>query len=352
LEDKPQTVYILGAGFSCNAALPSQSEITGRLLCHQSLGGPREINELITRLIGQFLEEVFHIWDADEGCPALEDIYTCIDLSIHGGHFLGPSYTPKKLQAIRRFITHRIFQILEQHYQPSVEITELLKHGINNGKCAFITLNWDTVLEKHLADLGLSADYRYDVRPLGTEAYSCKSIPVYKLHGSSNWAYCDNCKYLFHDHGMRFHEHIFLFPYDFALFGHAVDPMVFQAVSCPNCHIDHLSTHIVTFSYRKNFRTTYFGRLWHDSELLLQNAEHWVFIGYSLPKADYQFKHLLKSAELQLGRESLPKISLVTKSDTRSLSPVIARYAAFFGSNLLPQNIYHAGIKEYLIKNR
>lgn len=351
IENMPETVYILGAGFSCNASLPSQGELTAQLLQHQHLSGSAMVNKYITTLIGQFLEDVFHIWDMQEGCPALEEIYTCLDFSIQSGHFLGPYYTPKKLQAIRRFITHRIFQILEQHYQPSAEITELLRQSTKDGLAAYITLNWDTVLEKHLAGLNIAADYRCDTRPLGTVTAQHTSLPVYKLHGSANWAYCENCKYLFYTADTLLDEYLFLYPHDFALFGYTVDHRDCKTIACPHCSIEHLSTHIVTFSYRKNFRTNYFSRLWQESELVLQNARQWVFIGYSLPMADYQFKQVLKSAELQLSRRTSPQISLITKSDARKINPAIIRYAKFFGSNLPPQNIYHGGIRAYLARN-
>ena len=41
-----------------------------------------------------------------------------------------------------------------------------------------------------------------------------------------------------------------------------------------------------------------FEKSWSSAERLLRNAEKWVFIGYSLPAADYEFKHLLKRVQL------------------------------------------------------
>ncbi len=151
MHKKINTVYILGAGFSCYAALPTQQEIVRQLFNHQELSGPPDINEILTAIIRDFLASVFQIRSLDEHAPTLEDIYTCIDLSAQTGHFLGQAYTPKKLQAIRQLLTHRIFQILEKRYQPSPAISQLLEHVLQKENSAFISLNWDMVLEKHLA---------------------------------------------------------------------------------------------------------------------------------------------------------------------------------------------------------
>ena len=39
-------------------------------------------------------------------------------------------------------------------------------------------------------------------------------------------------------------------------------------------------------------------KTWFDAEDLLREAKNWVFVGYSLPEADYEFKYLLKRIEL------------------------------------------------------
>lgn len=346
------TVYILGAGFSCYAALPTQQQIVHQLFNHEDLSGPQDINEIITSIIRDFLASVFHAGMLGERSPNLEDIYTCIDLSAQTGHFLGPAYTPKKLQAIRQFLTHRIFQILEKRYQASPDITGLLKNILATDNCAFISLNWDTVLEKHLAHLGCRADYQCSVQPLVDTTIHERPIPVCKLHGSANWAYCDNCKYLFFDPDTHtvLRDQLFLFAHDFTLFGYAPPPELFATMPCPNCKIPHLSTHIVTFSFRKNFRTNYFSCLWHQAHILLQQARRWVFIGYSLPQADFQFKHLLKSAQLTKGEAHLPEITVITKNDGRELSPSVVRYLKFFGRCVQPHNIYQQGVSEYVTK--
>ena len=45
---------------------------------------------------------------------------------------------------------------------------------------------------------------------------------------------------------------------------------------------------------------------WQTAERLLREAKNWIFIGYSLPAADYEFKLLLK--RVQLSRKAKPNL--------------------------------------------
>jgi hypothetical protein len=68
---------------------------------------------------------------------------------------------------------------------------------------------------------------------------------------------------------------------------------------------------------------------WLEAEKALRRAQRWVFIGYSLPAADFEFKYLLK--RVQLAREESPEIIVVTKADDPKKSPAIQSYTRFFG---------------------
>jgi hypothetical protein len=56
-------------------------------------------------------------------------------------------------------------------------------------------------------------------------------------------------------------------------------------------------------------------------------SEKWVFIGYSLPAADYEFKHLLK--RVQLARAIAPKFIVITGG--RHTEETYTNYERFFG---------------------
>ena len=103
-----------------------------------------------------------------------------------------------------------------------------------------------------------------------------------------------------------------------------------------------LSTHIATFSYKKSYRTFAYPAIWHAAQMNLAESDEWIFVGYSLPDADYEFKHLLKSAELSYTVR--PTIKIILKNDLNAAEI----YQKFFGNRLASKNIYQDGLEEYV----
>ena len=105
-----------------------------------------------------------------------------------------------------------------------------------------------------------------------------------------------------------------------------------------------LATHIATFSYRKLFRTNAYPAIWSEAENILANSKHWIFVGYSLPEADFELKHMIKSAELRLNhiKGEKRKIDVVIYKD----DDVKTKFEKFFGNtNVI---VYNGGLNEYV----
>ena len=125
---------------------------------------------------------------------------------------------------------------------------------------------------------------------------------IIKIHGSTNWLYCDNCRrvYWFSPTGARRLAAQLLHPDEWCgIYGHDRPEQCWTCRSCPGVP---LSTRLATFSYVKALDFPMFQRSWLSAERLLRDARKWVFIGCSLPAADYEFKYLLK--RVQLARNS------------------------------------------------
>ena len=214
-----KVAFILGAGFSKCAGLPVQSEFSSLLTSDLF---DSKIDLVITKAIKEFLRDIFG-WKIGRELPSMEDIFTFIDLSAGSGHHLGIKYTPKVLRALRRMLIYRTFQIIDHKYRHSQDITNLLNHYRGND-CAFIVMNWDIVLEKHLSNLNhsrsinyITPSYDWDNLDRGNAE---DGIKICKIHGSSNWAYCENCKTLFYllDEKLSLHKKVGLIKSDFRLF--------------------------------------------------------------------------------------------------------------------------------------
>jgi hypothetical protein len=73
-----------------------------------------------------------------------------------------------------------------------------------------------------------------------------------------------------------------------------------------------------------------FQKSWVSAEDLLRRAANWVFIGYSIPAADYEFKYLLK--RVQLTRSPQPTIFVVTGGP--QADSTCRNYHGFFGASI------------------
>lgn len=346
------TAVILGAGFSKCAGLPTQPEFFDFLLSPELSRTP--LQKCITEEIERFLRDVFG-WDTGAPLPTLEDYFTCIDLSANTGHHLGIQYTPKMLRAIRRMTIHRVLQILDLTYRPSEVIAGFLA-SMRARNAGYVVLNWDLVLERGLQDLQEEKiDYGFDCFDWQTRErndFHRNGVLVAKINGSSNWAYCDNCASMFYDlnRKLALHEMVGLVKSDFRLFdetlkGRAFDealgvsPQSRECLFCKNM----IGTHMATFSFRKSYRTHAYPAIWHAARRFLAESSEWIFVGYSLPDADFEFKHLLKTSQLALEKKKdrTPlRIHVAVKDDAEAER----RYRSFFGRKV--GRVFQGGLEE------
>lgn len=355
------TAFILGAGFSSLSGLPIQSAFSGLLLADEFCS---DLDKAITKALGTFLTDVFG-WQLGRPIPALEDIFTSIDLAAGTGHHLGIKYTPKKLRALRRMAVYRVFSVLDREFKYSGPISKLLNaefRGNGTSIPAFIVLNWDIVLEKHVMQINpnISIDYCCNTidwnKPATSQDHGLSSVSICKMHGSSNWVYCENCGALFFDlnEKISLHKKVGLIKADFRLFDEGLTDSAFDGAlgidpssrKCKRCN-NMVSSHIATFSYRKSFRTHAYPSVWHRAGDILAESNHWVFIGYSLPKADFELKHLLKTAQLRykhMPSRSDRRIEVVVRGDGAHEG-----YENFFGAGKF--TYFNEGLERYVAAN-
>jgi hypothetical protein len=396
-----ETVFIVGAGFSHHAGLPLTTKFTEALLeAREFSGGPSRtlvdfLSDFIHHAFGHSRRAKAKYW------PDLEDLFTCVDLSANSGHHLGSTFSPADLRTVRRALLSRIIRMLDHRYQlarrkKALEWRRLEEFfwEINTQPVAFISMNWDTVIERKLIltrQDNLSLDYCCDALPaqipdlpdsahfssykkflkaieLGqsisiaalplNRKQAENTTPVVKIHGSANWLYCDNCRHVFWfhpDQSSRIADQI-IRPDDrhrmdtFRASGRrkvksAVtesDILRQTAVNCLCSKRVALGTRIATFSFRKALEFPMFQRSWLAAEDLLRTAGRWVFIGYSLPAADYEFKYLLKRTQLSRSRE--PEFVIVSGGEKKDLRRTYDNYQRFFGKSVKKTCFFEASL--------
>ena len=341
LSDLSDTVAVLGAGFSRVAEVPTAAELSGFFLAFDRT----PVEQFITASLKRFWSEVFG-YAGGEVVPTFEDHFTLLDLAANAGHNLGHYYTPSRLRALRRISIHRVFQIIDEKFKFNDEIIRFLG-GLQAGKGAIVSLNWDIVVEKHLRErMHELFTYSFPGHYLDGSNPGDHAFPVIKLHGSANWHYCDACHTTqFGDsaHGKNvLHCNTLLEERDVAILeGEQVAAEAIRKehvpVPCGRCQNPKTTARVATFSYAKAFDFFPFHASWDAALRRLAAAKRWIFIGYSLPEADFAVKHLLKTAQLA-SRTGKEIIAVTRENDIPAVKDragtAIGRYEQIFGGSI------------------
>lgn len=204
------SAFVVGAGFSMYAGMPLQEDFTAALLGGKAKGGGPSAD--VVQYLRTFVNRAFDhkISAATRFWPALEDIFTSLDLSANTGHHLGPHYKPSELRTVRRALIYRIITMLRERYSDAERhcdenwqrLLDFMQRVDSSG-AAFISTNWDTVVEDMLQKgQGVEGfDYGCDARCVALRSGDRKvrkqdprqrATPVViKMHGSVNWLYCE-----------------------------------------------------------------------------------------------------------------------------------------------------------------
>ncbi len=353
-----KTALIVGAGFSSIAGLPLQSEFTKQLLKAGTFKHGK--SRYLMPTLGEFALETFGFRPNHDlaSYPELEDIFTTLDLSANTGHHLGRKYAPKDLRRLRRILLSRIIRMLDTSYLAGkkkslgerAQLLDFLSR-LSEKKHEFVSLNWDLVLEGCLEEINAAFEpfYSPEIRPseikdnmIVPSRRNIRRLHISKMHGSINWLYCDCCRRSFSvpvGRVSRLASQVLQSEEEKELYGQKSR----VRLKCPACDVD-LGVRLATFSYQKALRAPMFESSWLQAEKSLRKSRRWVFIGYSLPAADFEFKYLLKRVEL--ARKISPEILVVTKADSNNPddSTAVRSYKRFFGEER--PTFFYSGLDE------
>lgn len=356
-----KTVFVLGAGFSRDAGFPLQNEILDRIHSLEVMDVPPGALDKIApdqAKVLEFLTEVF----APGQTPTLEDVFTLLDQTIASRAYCG-GYAWNKLDVVRDALRRAV--LLPFHAAGEALDSEaadfyrsiaahLIQQRVAPGQRAdplgVISLNWDCLLEDSIywCIHSLDGPQRVDVdyccfttnltescthKPsLLQKAVGLFNVKVMKLHGSANWMLCPNCNRLFTGLGSN----------------ESVWELYVTARSCPECERvlaarggapqkgePRIEPFFVTPTFVKVFDNPHIRMTWHNAYMDLAEAGEVVFIGYSLPEADYHVRTLLRRA---IRPDARITVVLTPKDDHKRNTPKhlraflpANRYRTFFG---------------------
>lgn len=358
-----KTVYILGAGFSKEANAPSQEELVKKIF-EIANSNSYEFEDGSISKFKDFLTKTLLIPEDLHNCIPLEDIFTPLDRCI-ADNISFRNLDIKATLQIRELIYYIIGKTIEvilRHSSKSYVdtfakfLTEKASARQNHNysktdPVSVLSTNWDILLDNSIKDEIQSkhngkavVDYcchisSYEpsdktVKPglemLGLGGFNIKLL---KLHGSLNWLQCPRCLRVYVDF------------YNKIAIGQYVNP-----VNCRHCdkhfgkHSSHkLVSNLIMPTFLKNFSNPQYKLIWQNAGIELSEAKKVVFIGYSLPQADFEMRQLLSR---MIRKEAIIEVVDYGKETDTRTAETMKRYNVFFG--VRKPKFYLKGAKDYI----
>ncbi|WP_223522843.1 hypothetical protein [Pseudomonas sp. BF-RE-24] len=348
-----KTVYILGAGFSVEAGAPTQAAIL-REAFNLYKENPHNFEFTKFDEFTSFLREQLNVTDSGFSDIDLEDIFTPLDRCLaESSQYRGISLD--KIMKVREsvfYVVGRTIQLLLNKTNKSKDyidrfanhITKLssVRTGIaykRRDPVSVISTNWDILLDNSIYK-SLLANKQYD----GVVDYCCYisskdesdttvtpgleklgqggfNVKLLKLHGSLNWLQCPRCARLY----AKFFEKEAMHSFE-------------HTTSCRHCdrnfpeemgrHL--LSQNLIMPTYLKNLSNPQYRIIWQNAGIEISEADRIVFIGYSLPQADFEMRQLL--SRMTRKDAKIHVVDYLSEGNNESLK---RHWLKFFGSREL-----------------
>ncbi|MDP4120740.1 MAG: SIR2 family protein [Bacillota bacterium] len=246
----------------------------------------------------------------------LEDLFTIFD-SVWAGREHFRIYSPEKMNEMHNEIKLCIvyslaysifFKCIDKEYKKFANMifNKRISTTQKEDSLALITTNWDDILEHSLYQLCNEYNIKnkkqhiyidlciyndtlkkdsHHIPSTHIKAKGHKNIKILKMHGSLGWLECPKCGRIYTD------------------FSRPISIYEYLQIPCPKCKnisnegdYPSLRSLIITPTFMKSLTNLNIKNIWHNALIDIGEASELVFIGYSLPDADFEMRCLLKKA--------------------------------------------------------
>jgi hypothetical protein len=357
------TVFFLGAGASADAGVPQTRELLTRIVTGLRRGGRTRVQ----RDVLVFIARLGFAKGDEAGRAPIVDVISLLDSCLQENRPLDRKFTVERLREVRTCLISELskaIQVASNHGvkvlmpkdaldQPGAEgrrVAQYLKRfarslrprsreaGVPLGAGdAIITTNYDTQIDvavfelaywnesggkpgvSRLSDVFLGSAFRDPYEDVDALSEPANVVDLFKLHGSLNWLYCPCC--------MRAYIAAFCDSVQLLEFGPEDEQTCF-------CGYMPLEPVIVAPSVFQDVGNPHLQAIWMNAYQVLERADQWVFVGYSLPAEDLAVRSLLYRAfqARRQSRRGTPRVKVVCPKE--SLDDVKRRYQCLFGSSI------------------
>jgi NAD-dependent SIR2 family protein deacetylase len=229
---------------------------------------------------------------------SLEDVFTAFDKAIslktHTRNFTYHEEDDVR-QAILRLFVYYFGKILNTHSYDTRDYLSFVEYVKGNAdKSSIITTNWDTLTEGYFLKNGITYElclnniyYKFDDnRKNIARRKNSSPIKLIKLHGSINWFRCLQCG------DMSIIEKN---PCGEYLLSANKKEVCISCGGKSRGEAALLQPEIITPTMIKSFDNQLYKNLWASAAVELRNAAKVIFVGYSMPTADFELKYFLQN---------------------------------------------------------
>jgi hypothetical protein len=328
LNDATRTVWVFGAGASVFYDVPSQEKLLARFLdgsrpIKHGPKGQRQLEERRDRVEAYCRNAYPGLEPSDPGV-ALEELFALYELMRDD-----PRSTPEEVGLAGRALRDLLLAIRhatvvpgkatqakwlpfarERERSPYAELIEQVfpSGTTDGGRHVFVTFNYDINLDRCVINLlesksDLDIDYGVvfansrcenaevpDFRPPRPGA-----VLVLRPHGGLTWFRCLACRSVFTTLGRQ--------------------QQIANDTVCWACGAQRVDYVLVHPSYSRRYDDPLLTAIWGRTYEELVKSDRWVFVGYSLPPADFHFRALLRQALVQ--RDSHSRETIVVLVSVR-----------------------------------
>jgi len=343
--NKLKTVYVLGAGFSIEAGAPSQADImkcifSEEITRYSDMQDYHNFKNLLSKQMNYDPSQFEFI--------QLEDIFTPLDRCIADNiNFRGLSIPEiiKYRESAFNMIGLAIKDKLD-HSSKSKDYINFFanylveKSSIRSGHnyrvydtVSVISTNWDILLDNSIYNAindnppkkavvdyccyisSLDKDDKTVMPGLEMLGFGGFNIKLIKLHGSLNWLQCPRC--------MRIYT------------GFGAKVGVRNDMPCRHCNNNFteedgshkLISNLIMPTFIKDLSNPQYKIIWQNAGVEISEANRIVFIGYSLPSADFEMRQLL--SRMTKRDAEIVVVDFIEEEKLRE--QVIQRWKSFFG---------------------
>jgi NAD-dependent SIR2 family protein deacetylase len=299
--------------------------------------------------------------------PDLTETLSLLDVCIADNHGLGPERAGIKsgskecaisdvnnemlrrarsdlVEALRFAIVRAVSRITRRMSATKELVSRMRDHDF------VVTTNWDYLVEKQLSIVQRRLDggwlrrqsMRFGCVGEGVTNWRGQSLRVQtpqprtilKLHGGVNWYLCERCQNLY---------------INVEYMPSSLEELTGDDGGC-HCGAK-LSGLLVAPSYLKDYQNAHLKSVWLNAQKALEQSDHWIFVGYSLPADDFHIRALLLRAlcaRRSQSRFRRTEITVVTRRQREAIDQqrLVERYQSFF--RLETPTVHEDGLESYL----